>query len=173
MRALALPYTVIVSKDEIMTATHPGEYLKTTYQTPLGLSTNELARLLDVAPNVIQSVLWEDASLSADLAVRLEILFDKPAVEWMTLQMLFDLYQARAAERCELVSRYPEMNRLWVPGHPAKAGHYFWRKTDGAEEYRVELLFETDGVRTAAAVRCYETTQFEFEDYRRGQWRCT
>jgi addiction module HigA family antidote len=158
---------------KIMKTIHPGVYLASTYVTPLGLSAGELAALLDVSEATIQRVLYHEGSLSANLAVRLEILFDKPAEEWLKLQMLFDISGVREQPAPERVKRYPKMNRLWVPGFPSKAGHYLWRQADGEQAYRVELLFDAYGELVGKAVLCYETTQFEIADYERGQWRCT
>jgi addiction module HigA family antidote len=155
-----------------MTAPHPGEYLASTYTAPLGLSASQLAGLLDVPEGTINRLLWLDGPMSADLAVRLESLFEKPAVEWMMLQVRYDIERAWAHEEIGKVSRYPEMNRLWLRGFPTFAGQYRWRENTGAQDYAVELMFETYGGITAPLVRCYETRRFSIDDYAAGEWRC-
>lgn len=155
-----------------MNAIHPGAYLGSTYATPLGLSAGELAKLLDVPVDTIHRLLWQDTPLTADLAVRLETLFDKPAIEWLTLQMKFDLECAWAAEESGTVSRYPGLNRLWVRGFPSNPGHYYWRAGPGERELSVELMFETYRGNRAALVRCYQTTSVSIEEYGAGEWRC-
>lgn len=155
-----------------MTVMHPSEYLESTYVAPLKLSADELAKLLHVPAVRIRQLLLGDAPMTADLAVRLAVLFDKPAAEWLTLQANFDIAQAERSADLSQLSRYAEMDRLWVTGFPAKEGRYLWREGPGAEEHEVKFDIERCGDRSAGRVLCYTLTSVEYDGYGRGQWRC-
>lgn len=75
---------------------HPGEILKELVIEPLGLTITEVARHLDVSRKTLSKVLNGRGALTPEMALRLEMVFDKPgAAHWLRLQNAYDLAQAR------------------------------------------------------------------------------
>ena len=74
---------------------HPGEILREDFMKPLGLSSNALARALDVPPARINEIVRERRGISADTALRLARFFRTDAQSWMNLQSHYDLERAR------------------------------------------------------------------------------
>lgn len=76
---------------------HPGEILREEFMVPLGLSSNALARALDVTPARINEIVRERRGISADTALRLARYFTTSHEFWMNLQAHYDVEIARAA----------------------------------------------------------------------------
>ena len=76
---------------------HPGEILREEFMVPLGLSSNALARALEVTPARINEIARERRSISADTALRLARYFNTSHEFWMNLQAHYDVELARAA----------------------------------------------------------------------------
>lgn len=76
---------------------HPGRILLDEYMVPFEISQNELARTLEVSPRRINEIVLGKRAITADTALRLETIFGKPALYWMTLQAEYDLDQALLA----------------------------------------------------------------------------
>ena len=77
---------------------HPGESLREDVLAPLGLSVTETAKGLGVSRKTLSEVVNGKASITPDLAVRLERAFSAPPAEmWLRLQAAYDL--RRAARR--------------------------------------------------------------------------
>ena len=75
---------------------HPGEIIKELIIMPLGLTITEVSDHLNVSPNTLSNVLNGNSSLTPELALRLELVFDKPSAEhWLRLQNAYDLWQTR------------------------------------------------------------------------------
>lgn len=74
---------------------HPGEYLLEEFMKPLGLSSRQLARQLDVPANRISGIVAGKRAMTADTALRLERALNMPAQFWLGLQQRFDLETAR------------------------------------------------------------------------------
>lgn len=73
---------------------HPGEILREDILPRTGLAVPELARHLDVAPQVVDELLREQRPVSLDLALRLGTALGQGARYWLGLQALFDIWQA-------------------------------------------------------------------------------
>ena len=73
---------------------HPGSILRDFCLTP-PLSTQQAASLLGIDPLSLQDVLEARASISPDLALRLEAAGWSQASLWLDLQSDYDLAQAR------------------------------------------------------------------------------
>lgn len=71
--------------------THPGEILREEFMKPLGLSSNALARALDVTPARINEIVREKRGISADTALRLARFFRTDVQSWMNLQTHYDI----------------------------------------------------------------------------------
>jgi len=85
---------------------HPGRYVRTAIIRPLGLSVKEAARALGVHRVALSRLLNEQASLSAEMAIRLEKAFGADMEELMRMQNARDIAYARAHEDDIKVQRY-------------------------------------------------------------------
>lgn len=74
---------------------HPGEYLREEFMKPLGLSSRQLTRIIEVPPNRISAMVGGRRAMTADTALRLERAFKMPAHFWLGLQQRYDLEVAR------------------------------------------------------------------------------
>ena len=70
---------------------HPGEILREEYMIPLGLSSNALARGLNVTAARINEIVRERRGISADTALRLARYFKTDVQSWLNLQANYDL----------------------------------------------------------------------------------
>ena len=64
---------------------------------PLALSSNALARALDVTPARINEIVRERRGISADTALRLARFFGTDVQSWMNLQTHYDIQCAEDA----------------------------------------------------------------------------
>jgi antitoxin HigA-1 len=74
---------------------HPGRVLKDLYLDPLNMSAGALASRIEVPHMLIARILTGEATMSADMAVRLGRFFSTTAEFWMNLQRDYDLNAAR------------------------------------------------------------------------------
>jgi addiction module HigA family antidote len=74
---------------------HPGEILLEDFMKPLGISTNKLARDVDVPPNRIGAIVNGTRSITADTALRLGTYFGVSPEIWLGLQLDYDLRLTR------------------------------------------------------------------------------
>lgn len=79
----------------MMTPPHPGELLREDVIAELGLSVKETAERLSMSRVALSRVLNGRAAISPDLALRLEMAGVSTARAWLTMQMNYDLAQAR------------------------------------------------------------------------------
>ena len=70
---------------------HPGEQLLEEFMIPLGLSSNALARALNVTPARINEIARGRRCISADTALRLARFFDTSHQFWLNLQSNYDV----------------------------------------------------------------------------------
>ncbi len=70
---------------------HPGEQLREEFMIPLGLSSNALARALNVTPARINEIVRERRGVSADTALRLARYFNTSHHFWLNLQTNYDV----------------------------------------------------------------------------------
>ncbi len=76
---------------------HPGEQLREEFMIPLGLSSNALARALNVTPARISEIVRERRGISADTALRLARFFNTSHQFWLNLQSNYDVQCAQDA----------------------------------------------------------------------------
>jgi addiction module HigA family antidote len=86
--------------------THPGGFVKTEIIEPLGLSVTDAARALGITRAALSTFLNERASLSPDMAIRIEKAFGVSMDTLMRMQNSFDIAQARKHESEIAVTRY-------------------------------------------------------------------
>ena len=89
---------------------HPGEILREEFMKPLGLSSNALARALEVTPARINEIVREQRGISADTALRLARYFGTDVQSWMNLQTHYDIQCAGDAAGRAIQRIAPRMN---------------------------------------------------------------
>ncbi len=82
---------------EKLSPIHPGEILREEFMKPLGLSSNALARALDVTPARINEIVRERRGISTNTALRLARFFGTDVQSWMNLQSHYDFQCAEDA----------------------------------------------------------------------------
>ena len=90
---------------------HPGEHLREDFVKPLGLSSNALARALEVTPARVNEILRERRGISADTALRLARFFGTDAQSWLNLQTHYDI-QCAEDEAGRAIGRIQPMQRV-------------------------------------------------------------
>lgn len=85
---------------------HPGGFLKTEIIEPLGLTVTAAAHALGVTRAALSALLNERASLSADMAIRIEKAFGVSMETLLRMQMSFDIARAHEREDQIDVERY-------------------------------------------------------------------
>ena len=78
---------------------HPGGFVKTEIIEPLGLSVTGAAQALGVTRPALSAFLNERASLSSELALRIEKAFGVSMDTLMRMQNSFEIAQARKREK--------------------------------------------------------------------------
>lgn len=85
---------------------HPGAFIKLIVLEPLGLSVTEAAGVLGVTRPALSALLNGRASLSPEMAIRLEKAFAVDMETLMNMQTAFDIAEARKRSRSIRVQRY-------------------------------------------------------------------
>ncbi|WP_374291867.1 HigA family addiction module antitoxin [Paenirhodobacter enshiensis] len=74
---------------------HPGQYVRTMFMEPNGLTVTDAARVLGVTRPALSRFLNEKAHLSSDMALRIEKAFGTKMDELMQMQVRLDIEEAR------------------------------------------------------------------------------
>lgn len=74
---------------------HPGAFVRLIVLEPLGLSVTETAKALDVTRPTLSALLNQRASLSPEMAIRLEKAFDVDMETLMRMQTAYDVAHVR------------------------------------------------------------------------------
>lgn len=85
---------------------HPGDFIRTEIIDAHGLTVTAAAEVLGVSRPALSSLLNGKASLSGDMALRLEKAFGVDMETLMRMQSSYDIAQARQRERTIHVRRY-------------------------------------------------------------------
>jgi len=85
---------------------HPGEIIREEVLKPLGLTVTDAAKVLRVARPTLSNLLNENASLTAEMALRIEKAFGPKMEHLMRMQLAYDLARARKREKAINVRRY-------------------------------------------------------------------
>lgn len=86
---------------------HPGEVLREEFMVPLELSSNAVARAIDVTPSRVNDIVRERRGITADTALRFARLFNTSHRFWMNLQANYDLQCAEDAAGKTIASIKP------------------------------------------------------------------
>ena len=73
---------------------HPGDFLRTRYMVPLGISQQQLARELGISRRRINELVKGHRGITPDTAIRLAAYFGTDAGFWMVLQNAWDMHLA-------------------------------------------------------------------------------
>src|SRR5271154_936842 len=87
---------------------HPGDFIRTEIIVPAGLSVTAAAVALQVSRPALSSLLNAKASLSGDMALRIEKAFGVKMDTLMRMQSAYDIAQTRRREKEIQVRRLPE-----------------------------------------------------------------
>jgi addiction module HigA family antidote len=79
-------------------AISPGRILRDEYLEPLGMTSGDLARALDVPRTRVERILKGETAVSVDTALRLAAHFRTSPQFWLNLQNSFDLARAKPAK---------------------------------------------------------------------------
>ena len=89
-----------------MTPSHPGDFIRTEIVEELGLSVARTAEILGVHRTILSDLLNSNATLSAEMALRIEKAFGISMDTLLRMQAWYDAAQMRAhADEIE-VKRY-------------------------------------------------------------------
>lgn len=77
---------------------HPGDFIRTEIIVPAGLTVTAAARALNVSRPALSSLLNGKASLSGDMALRIEKAFGVKMDTLMRMQSSYDIAQTRKRE---------------------------------------------------------------------------
>ena len=90
----------------IMNPPHPGDFIRTEIIAPLGLTVTAAAKVLRVSRPALSSLLNGKASLSGDMALRIEKAFGPKMETLMRMQSAYDIARTRRREDKIRVRRY-------------------------------------------------------------------
>jgi addiction module HigA family antidote len=90
--------------------THPGRFVKTIILEPLGLSVTAAAKALGVTRVALSRLIHEQASLSPEMAIRLDKAFGADMETLMRMQNSYDIARARQHEGTIKVARFEPGN---------------------------------------------------------------
>ena len=85
---------------------HPGEIIREEVLEPLGTDGDRGGEGARVARPTLSNLLNENASLTAEMALRIEKAFGPKMDHLMRMQLAFDLAKARRQEKALKVKRY-------------------------------------------------------------------
>lgn len=89
-----------------MAPVHPGEFVRTEILDELGLTIAKAAKILDVRAATLSDLVNEKASLSPEMAMRIELAFDVKAELLLRIQALYDSVTVRSRAGELNVQRY-------------------------------------------------------------------
>lgn len=81
-----------------MQSKHPGNFIRTCIIEPLGLSITDAARALAVTRPALSALLNSRASLTPEMALRIEKAFGQKMDDLLEMQTAYDIAQARLHE---------------------------------------------------------------------------
>src|SRR5262252_8020385 len=89
-----------------MAPPHPGVFIREEIFDPLGLNVSQAARVLDVRRATLSDLINGSASLSAEMALRIEKAFGVKMETLLNMQAWHDAYTMRQRESEIDVKRY-------------------------------------------------------------------
>ena len=89
---------------------HPGAVIRHEVLDPLGLNVTDAAKILKVTRPALSNVLNGRASLTPEMALRIEKAFGPTMDHLMRMQLAYDLAKTRANARSIRVQKYKAVN---------------------------------------------------------------
>ena len=86
---------------------HPGEIVREDCLKPLNLTVTKAAEALGITRKALSSILNGHAGISAQMALRLSQAFGSTPETWLSMQMQYDLWQAKKHAGKFKVRRFP------------------------------------------------------------------
>lgn len=74
---------------------HPGHSIKEACLNPLNLTVTAGAKVLGVSRQTLNKILYGQAAISPNMALRLSMAFGGSAETWLCMQVMYDLAKAR------------------------------------------------------------------------------
>jgi addiction module HigA family antidote len=74
---------------------HPGEFIRSVYMEPFGISVRKLATRLAVSPSTLSRLLRGDSGVSPEMALRLSRVIGRSPESWLSMQDAHDLWMVR------------------------------------------------------------------------------
>ena len=87
--------------------THPGEILLEEFLIPMGITQRELSKAIHVPYQRVNEIVNKRRGISPSTALRLAKFFGTSEDFWISLQLRWDLYQAKQADAKELKTIKP------------------------------------------------------------------
>lgn len=84
---------------------HPGECIKEIYLDPMGLTAQQLAIKLAVAPSTVTRLINGEAGISAEMAVRLSKALGRSPESWYQLQFNYSMWHAKRSVNLDEVEK--------------------------------------------------------------------
>jgi addiction module HigA family antidote len=85
---------------------HPGDLIRTEIIEALGLSISKAAKILKVRRATLSDLLHGKASLTPEMALRIEKAFGPDMDHLLRMQLAYDVAQARLQSRKLTIKRY-------------------------------------------------------------------
>ena len=92
-----------------MQPVHPGEFIRAEILEELGLSTSKAAEILDVPREVLTDLVNEEAALSPEMALRIEMAFGLNMEMMLRMQARYDSVSIRERAAEFNVQRYQSL----------------------------------------------------------------
>ncbi len=92
-----------------MPPVHPGAILREDILKEMNLSVTEAAQGLHISRKQLSKIVNETASITAEMAVRLENGFNVPAGFWLDLQKAYDIWKVQASGTVKGIHRFAAM----------------------------------------------------------------
>jgi len=74
---------------------HPGEVLKELWLEPMKMTITDAADCLRVARKTVSKIVNGHASITPEMALRIEIVFGSTAQTWLNMQASYDIFQMK------------------------------------------------------------------------------
>ena len=85
---------------------HPGDLIRTEIIEPLGLNVSKAAEILKVRRATLSDLLHGKASLTAEMALRIEKAFGPDMYHLLRMQLAYDVAKTRQHARNIAIRRY-------------------------------------------------------------------
>jgi len=90
---------------------HAGVILKHGFIDQYGLKIETVANLLGIARGHLSRIINGHSPVTAEIALKLELLTQTPAHQWLTMQSKYDAYMI---EQDETFTQYKEALKRWI-----------------------------------------------------------